>query len=70
MSKKLDTDHVSDLVSYCVRENVPFTQFEDWSSILSKVKEIVGGKVSVHDAANSGYEEYKNGHQEMNGHAK
>lgn len=30
-----------DLVSYCVREDVPFTLFEDWSNIHAKVKEIV-----------------------------
>jgi 2,3-diketo-5-methylthio-1-phosphopentane phosphatase len=29
-----------DLVSYCVREDVPFTIFEDWSSITEKVKQI------------------------------
>ncbi|QIW98981.1 hypothetical protein AMS68_004499 [Peltaster fructicola] len=32
-----------DLIEYCVREEVPFTVFEDWSSILSKVKQIVAG---------------------------
>ena len=30
-----------DLVAYCVREDVPFTIFEDWKSITEKVKEIV-----------------------------
>jgi 2,3-diketo-5-methylthio-1-phosphopentane phosphatase len=30
-----------DLVTYCVRQDVPFTLFEDWSSITEKVKEIV-----------------------------
>jgi 2,3-diketo-5-methylthio-1-phosphopentane phosphatase len=30
-----------DLVTYCVREDVPFTLFEDWKSITAKVKEIV-----------------------------
>lgn len=50
-----------DLVRYCVRENVPFTVFEDWSEILAKVKAIVEGKTSVEDAAKDGYEEYKKG---------
>ncbi|KAL2354477.1 HAD-like domain-containing protein [Cryomyces antarcticus] len=58
-----------DLVSYCVRENVPFTVFEDWSFITSKVKEIVAGKTTVHDAAREGYEEYKKSQTELNGHA-
>jgi 2,3-diketo-5-methylthio-1-phosphopentane phosphatase len=30
-----------DLVSYCVREDVPFTLFRDWESITAKVKDIV-----------------------------
>jgi len=50
-----------DLVNYCVRENVPFTLFEDWSIILSKVKEIVEGKVTVQQAAAEGVEDFKNG---------
>lgn len=48
-----------DLVSFCVRENVPFTTFRDWTSIKSKVQEIVAGKVSVKEAAKQGYEEYQ-----------
>ncbi|TKA61232.1 hypothetical protein B0A49_08750 [Cryomyces minteri] len=58
-----------DLVSYCARENVPFTVFEDWSLITSKVKEIVAGKTTVHDAAREGYEEYKKSQTKLNGHA-
>lgn len=30
-----------DLVSYCVSKDIPFTTFEDWSSIHAKVKQIV-----------------------------
>lgn len=30
-----------DLVTYCVRENIPFTTFADWSSIKAKVQSIV-----------------------------
>ncbi|KAF2204395.1 hypothetical protein GQ43DRAFT_387999 [Delitschia confertaspora ATCC 74209] len=47
-----------DLVSYCVRENVPFTVFEDWSSILATTKDIVNGKISVQDAARQGHEAF------------
>jgi hypothetical protein len=53
-----------------VRENVPFTVFEDWSSIHEKVKEIVAGKTSVEDAAREGYETYKKGGAGLNGQAK
>lgn len=61
-----------DLIKYCVRENVPFTVFEDWSSILEKVKEITSGKTTVHDAAREGYEAYKRGEAGVsaNGSAK
>ncbi|PSN62015.1 2-hydroxy-3-keto-5-methylthiopentenyl-1-phosphate phosphatase-like protein [Corynespora cassiicola Philippines] len=50
-----------DLISYCARENVPFTVFEDWSSILAKCKEIVEGKTTVQEAAQQGFEDYKSG---------
>jgi len=50
-----------DLITYCVKEDVPFTVFSDWSDILEKVKEIVAGKTNVKDAAKEGYEIYKKG---------
>lgn len=53
-------DCATDLVSYCVRENVPFTVFEDWSSILAIVKEIVSGKKSVQQVSAEGVEDFKN----------
>lgn len=40
-----------DLVTYCEKENVPFTTFNDFSDILAVVKDVVSGKVSVKDAA-------------------
>jgi hypothetical protein len=50
-----------DLISFCVKEDVPFTVFSDWSDILSKVQEIVAGKTNVKDAAKEGFELYKQG---------
>merc|ERR1711974_124386 len=50
-----------DLITYCARENVPFTVFEDWSSILATVKQIVAGERSVQDAAREGFADYKAG---------
>ncbi|KAL1588067.1 hypothetical protein WHR41_03162 [Cladosporium halotolerans] len=50
-----------DLITYCARENVPFTVFEDWSSILATVKQIVAGERSVQDAASQGFADYKAG---------
>jgi hypothetical protein len=50
-----------DLISYCVRENVPFNVFKDWSDILGKCKAIVEGKTTAAEAAKEGYEAYKSG---------
>lgn len=41
----------NDLCTYCEREGMPFTEFEDWSSILATTKEIASGKISVKKAA-------------------
>ena len=57
-----------DLVTFCVREDIPFTQFNDWESITSVVRDIVAGNKTVEDAAHDGYEAYKKQH--INGAAK
>lgn len=33
--------HGNDLVTYCVREDIPFTTFKDWQSITQTVQKIV-----------------------------
>jgi 2-hydroxy-3-keto-5-methylthiopentenyl-1-phosphate phosphatase len=40
-----------DLITYCEKENVPFTTFNDFSDIHATVKDIVAGKLSVKAAA-------------------
>ncbi|PGH27768.1 hypothetical protein AJ80_00556 [Polytolypa hystricis UAMH7299] len=35
-----------DLVTFCQRENIPYTLFEDWSTILSTTKDIYDGKTN------------------------
>ncbi|KAK3988473.1 HAD-like domain-containing protein [Cladorrhinum sp. PSN332] len=40
-----------DLVSYCERESVPFTTFQDFNEILATVKDIVAGRITVTEAA-------------------
>lgn len=47
----------SDLIQYCLRENVPFTEFEDWTSISATVKDIVAGKTTVEKVAAAGAQE-------------
>ncbi|KAI9668108.1 MAG: hypothetical protein M1821_000928 [Bathelium mastoideum] len=59
-----------DLISFCVKEDIPFTVFEDWSSIMSKVQEIVAGTTSVKDAAKEGFEQYKAGEAGVSANGK
>ncbi|KAI9809187.1 MAG: hypothetical protein M1825_002478 [Sarcosagium campestre] len=40
-----------DLVTYCEREGVPYTVFEDWESILATTKDIYEGKTDVKKVA-------------------
>jgi len=40
-----------DLITYCEREDIPFTVFQDWSSILEMTKEILEGKTDVKEVA-------------------
>lgn len=43
-----------DLVTFCERKGMPFTTFEDWSSILATTKDIQNGKVNVKNVAQNG----------------
>lgn len=49
----------NDLVTFCEREQIPFTEFEDWNSITATVREIVQGQKTVMDAAQEGWQSYK-----------
>lgn len=55
-----------DLVTYCVKQDVPFTIFEDWSSILATVKKIAAGETDVKKVAAEGYEDFKKGGNNKN----
>lgn len=46
-----EADPSADLVVYCEKEKVPYTTFTNFSDILSVVKDVVSGKVSVEDSA-------------------
>ncbi|KAF7917778.1 hypothetical protein BELL_0204g00030 [Botrytis elliptica] len=48
-----------DLITYCVREKVPFTIFEDWTSILSTVKDVVAGKTTVKEVYAAGIKDFE-----------
>jgi len=45
---------------------VPFTIFEDWSSILATVKKIAAGDTDVKKVAAEGYEDFKRGGNNKN----
>ena len=42
---------VADLVTYCQRRGMPYTTFENWSTILESTKEMLSGKVTAGDVA-------------------
>lgn len=48
-----------DLIRFCLREKVPFTEFEDWTTILSTVQDIVAGKTNVKEVAAKGEHDTK-----------
>jgi 2-hydroxy-3-keto-5-methylthiopentenyl-1-phosphate phosphatase len=46
-----NTNKKTDLVTFCERRGMPFTTFENWSTILSTTQDILAGKVSPADVA-------------------
>ncbi|KAL8713035.1 MAG: hypothetical protein Q9220_002895 [cf. Caloplaca sp. 1 TL-2023] len=54
-----------DLVTYCEREGLPFTVFEDWQSILSTTKDLYNGKTSLKRVANEGVQEAQKEEQQV-----
>jgi 2-hydroxy-3-keto-5-methylthiopentenyl-1-phosphate phosphatase len=47
----VDADWFIDLVTFCERRGMPYTTFNDWSTILSTTQDILAGKVSPADVA-------------------
>lgn len=48
-----------DLIVYCEREGIPFTTFEDWSTILAETKEIYSGQRDVRNVAEEGLQRHR-----------
>lgn len=48
-----------DLIVYCEREGIPFTTFEDWSTILDETKKIWSGEKSVRKVAEEGLKRHR-----------
>ena len=65
-----------DLITYCEREGIPFTTFNDWQSILEETKDIYDGRKSVKRVAAEGLQRARtnsltqNGHPTQNGSVK
>lgn len=45
------TNMHTDLVTFCQRRGMPYTTFQNWSTILATTKDILAGKVSPSDVA-------------------
>ncbi|EEQ41692.1 putative uncharacterized phosphatase [Clavispora lusitaniae] len=41
--------HGKDLITYCRRENIPYTEFNDFRDIFAKIKAVVNGEKDYHD---------------------
>ena len=48
-----------DLVTWCEREKISFTTFQDWRTILAETKEIYEGKKSVRKVAEEGLRRHR-----------
>ncbi|KAL9004230.1 MAG: hypothetical protein Q9188_002950 [Gyalolechia gomerana] len=54
-----------DLITYCEREGIPFTVFEDWRSILATTKDIFEGKTNLEKIAAEGAQKAQEDKQDM-----
>lgn len=45
------TNVSTDLVTYCQRRGMPYTTFENWSTILKTSQDILSGKVTAGEVA-------------------
>lgn len=59
-----------DLITYCEREGIPFTEFESWETILRETKEIYEGEVTVKKVAEEGLKRHRTNSLEQNGHLR
>ena len=59
-----------DLIAYCEREGIPFTEFESWESILNETKDIYEGEVTVKKVAEEGLKRHRTNSLEQNGHMR
>lgn len=59
-----------DLVNYCEREGIPFTEFDDWDTILQETKDIYEGRKTVKNIAEEGLMRHRTNSFEQNGNVR
>jgi len=59
-----------DLVTYCEREGIPFTEFEDWDTILQETEAIYEGRKTVKKVAEEGLKRHRTNSIEHNRHVR
>ncbi|KAJ4507824.1 hypothetical protein HRR78_006828 [Exophiala dermatitidis] len=59
-----------DLVTWCEKEGIPFTTFENWKTILDETKDIYEGKRTVKNLAEEGLKRYRTNSFEENSHLR
>lgn len=59
-----------DLVTWCEKEGIPFTTFEDWKTILDETKDIYEGRKTVKKLAEEGLRRYRTNSFEENSHLR
>ncbi|KAL2438383.1 Polyol phosphate phosphatase PYP1 [Exophiala dermatitidis] len=59
-----------DLVTWCEKEGIPFTTFENWKTILDETKDIYEGKRTVKNLAEEGLRRYRTNSFEENSHLR
>ena len=59
-----------DLVVWCEKEEIPFTEFNSWHGILAETKDIYEGRKTVKNLAEEGLRRHRTNSLETNGHVK
>jgi 2,3-diketo-5-methylthio-1-phosphopentane phosphatase len=59
-----------DLVVYCEKEGIPFTEFRSWKSILQETQDIYEGRKTVKRLAEEGLKRHRTNSIEANGNVK
>jgi 2,3-diketo-5-methylthio-1-phosphopentane phosphatase len=59
-----------DLVTWCEKEGIPFTEFTDWHQILKETQDIYEGRKTVKKLAEEGLKRHRTNSLEANGAAK